>query len=219
MSHGALRAGKIRANPQGRVFHPTRPNLAIIIPSDGPNMPAATSIVQLPKMAPPKGELPPPAWETYGWPGALAIAAIVLFVVFMARKRVAAPTPAPAPDTIVRQRLAALPIRPATPGDALEIARSLREYFIATFFIPCDAMTTEEPLPLLHRQRGLTPELLADTENILRDCDHIAFSAAPHRDEPTPMVERAKALVERCLVAQRALQQTRTPVTAGPANP
>ncbi len=185
-------------------------------------MPSATNIAQPQKMVPPKGELPPSAWEAYGWLGALMILAIALFVVFMTRKRVIALTPAPAPESIVRQRLAGLPIRPATPEDALMIAHALREYLIAIFFIPCEAMTTEELLPLLHRQRGLTPELLAEIENILRNCDHIAFDNTSHRDQsiptPAPLAEQAKTLVERLIMAQRALEQTKSSLTAGPAN-
>jgi hypothetical protein len=172
-------------------------------------------------MIPPKGELPPSAWEAYGWLGALMIAAIAMILVFMARKRVAAPPPAPSPESIVRQRLAAVPNRPATPEDALIMARALREYLIAIFFISSEALTTEELLPLLRRQRNLAPELLAETEIILRACDHIAFDNAPHRDQPAPapMVEQVRALVERFIMAQHAIEQTRTSVTAGPANP
>lgn len=182
-------------------------------------MPFATNIVQPPRMVPPKGELPPSAWETYGWLGALVISAIALFVFFMARKRVAALPPAPAPEIIVRQRLAEVPTRSATPEDALKMAHALREYLIAIFFIPCEAITTEELLPLLDRQRGLTQEFRAEIKTILRDCDHIAFSTTPHRGQATPMIEQAKGLVERLIMMQRALEQTKSSVTAGPANP
>lgn len=182
-------------------------------------MPESTNIAQPPKMVPPKGELPPTVWESYGWLGALLISAIALILVFVARKRVPTPVPAPAPESIARQRLADVPTRPATPGDALKIAHALREYLIAIFFIPCDAMTTEELLPTLRRQRGLAPELLTDIETLLRDCDHTAFSTAPDRNQTTPLVEQAKLLVERLIMAQRAREQTRISATAGHANP
>lgn len=182
-------------------------------------MPSATNIVQPPQMVPPKGELPLSTWEACGWLGALVISAIALFVVFMARKRVPAPPPALAPETIVRQRLAALPIRHTTPQDALRIAHALRGYLIAIFFIPSQAMTTEELLPMLRRQKGLSPELLTVTEALLRDCDHIAFSTIPPRDNPTPIVEKANVLVERLIMAQRTLEQTKSSITARPANP
>jgi len=100
----------------------------------------------------------------------------------------------------------------------LKIAHALREYLIASFYIRSEAMTTEELLPLLKRQRGLAPELLVEIETILRDCDHIAFSTAPHRAQSTPMIEQAKSLAERLIMAQRALEQTKSSLTAGPAN-
>jgi hypothetical protein len=170
-------------------------------------------------MIPPKGELPPSAWETYGWLGALAITILALIVLFLARKRVVVPPPTTSPESIVRQRLAQVPNRPATPEDALKMAHALRAYLIAIFFIPSEALTTEELLPLLRRQRNLVPELLAETETVLRACDLIAFGATPCGNPPTPLVEQAKALVERFIMAQHALEQTRTSVTAGPANP
>jgi hypothetical protein len=184
-------------------------------------MPAVTNTTQPPAMIPPKGELPPSAWEAYGWLGALAISVIALFVVFMARKRVTPPIDTPAPETVVRQRLGELPVRSATPEDALKMARALREYLIAIFFIPSEALTTEELLPLLRRQKSLAPELLADTETLLRNCDHIAFDNAPHLGQPAPapMVEQVRALVERFIMEEHSIEQTRASVTAGPANP
>lgn len=180
-------------------------------------MPASTNITQPPKMIPPKGEILPSFWESYGWLAALLISAFALILVFISRKRVPAPFVTPSPDAIARQRLAELPNRPSTPEDALKIAHALREYLIAVFFITGEAMTTEELLPLLARQRGLAPNLLAQIETLLRDCDHIAFSTAPHREQTPPLVEQVKTLLERLIRTQRAREQTKISATAGPA--
>lgn len=169
-------------------------------------------------MIPPKGELAPSIWEDYGWLGTLAILIIAIVLVFVARKRVPTAPPSCSPETMVRQRLARLPCRPATPEDALGISRALRDYLNALFYIPSGALTTEELLPVLRRQHDLSPKLVADTQAILILCDQITFGAPPQDDQSTLLVEKASELAERFILVQRTREQTRTSTTVGRVN-
>lgn len=181
-------------------------------------MPAITNTTETPAMIPPKGELAPSTWEAYGWLGTLAILIIAVVLVFMARKRVPTAPPSCSPETTVRQRLAQLPRRPATPEDALEISRVLRDYLNALFYIPSGALTTEELLPVLHRQHDLSLELVANTQVILILCDQIAFGAPPYGDQSKLLVEKASELAERFILVQRTREQTSTSTTVGRVN-
>jgi hypothetical protein len=156
----------------------------------------------------PHGPLAAPWWERVPWTwvvlGALAIAAIALFVRWWRRRR-RAPAPAPAvasldPAAEARAALAALralrlPEHGRFAEHAFRLGQILRRYLEAVTRTTRPGDTTPELVRHL-RQAGLPADDLTRLEGLLRVWDRVKFAREPFSREEA---ERAEAAVESFL--------------------
>jgi hypothetical protein len=132
----------------------------------------------LPPLRPPRGELPPSFWETYGWLTWLAVAALAIMggcVWVWLRSRAKHELGAVDSLAIARAKLAALP----GPGaDPALVSQIVRWAILERFRLPWMEYTTEEFQAVIQENHWLSPELAGELRRWLADCDRARFAAA-----------------------------------------
>jgi hypothetical protein len=190
---------------------------------------AQTSTNALPPLAPAYPEIPPTFWEQHdtavllGGFIFLALAAIVLWMIFKSRPQRALP-----PELVARQALARLQGRPEDGKVLSEISQILRRYVAAAFAWSPAELTTAEFCVALAGNERIGVELARTISNFLRECDERKFSTAARSSaftrpgppeggtsKPLPPLDaagRALKLVEQ-IEKRRAEQRAHTPVS------
>jgi hypothetical protein len=172
---------------------------------------------EIPPLKPPRGEMPPGFWEQNGiWLGLLGV--LVVLVAGMALWLVTRPKPAIIipPDVAAHEALRALANKPEDGKTLSRISRIIRHYFIATFDLPNDELTTSEFQCVLAGSEKIGPDLAQQVGQFLRQCDERKFG--PERaSPPTAALPVAAKLIE-CAQSRRAyLRQQEITSAARPA--
>lgn len=147
----------------------------------------------IPPLAPPLPEIPPPPWEQFSWtlwilvPVALVIAALVILLCLRQRK----PPALVAPAAQARVALAALQARPEDVATLSQISQALRRYLITAFWLRPEEMTTTEFCATLKAHAKVGPELAGILSEFLRSCDERRFAPA---GSPVPLGAAGRAL-------------------------
>jgi hypothetical protein len=167
----------------------------------------------MPKLLPPRGELPASFAERFGWlivVAALVLAAVAARVVLMRFRRVKPPI-ITAPDVFARRALEALRGQPENGPLLVEVSAIVRRYVIFAFGLPTGEMTTGELRGALASNPKVPPEISGAVGNFLCDCDDRKFSAAPPAS-PFIAVDMALNLIEKIENARRmTLAETSAP--------
>jgi hypothetical protein len=170
---------------------------------------AATNLLEpndIPRLRPPRGELPPTFWEQHG----LAVSAgIVAFVALLAilvwyLRRPKPPVVVP-PCALARQALESLGAQPETGAVLSRVSQVLRRYVAAAFELEPGELTTADFCRALAKQERVGAELAAALGDFLRRCDEHKFKpsnaapAGPLHAVPTALqlIDLAEARLER----------------------
>jgi hypothetical protein len=170
---------------------------------------------EMPKLLPPRGELPVPFWEQYGgWVvlgGIVGLALIAALVWLLTRPRPAVVEP---PEIIARHELEALRRQPETGVILSRVSQVVRHYFGAAFGLPPGELTTAEFCRAVGSAEQVGPELSTAVGGFLRECDERKFSPVPPASAPKA-VPQAFELLARA-EARKAQLQAAAAAAAGP---
>jgi hypothetical protein len=170
----------------------------------------------MPKLLPPRGELPASFWERFGWLiilVALVLVAAAAVVVLMRLRRVKPPV-ITTPDVFARSALEVLRGRPEDGALLVEVSGILRRYVIFAFGLPTGEMTSAELRDALASNPKVPPEVSGAVGDFLRQCDERKFSATPP-SSPIGAVDMALNLIEKIENSRRAI----LPETSAPSQP
>jgi hypothetical protein len=169
---------------------------------------SALAQVELPKLQPPLGEIPPTFWEQYA---VLVIVAAVLLVAVAAlgvwlwlRPRPITPV---LPEVAARRALEELQRRPEDGAGLSRVSQVLRRYVLAAFELPADETTTAEFCRLIASHERIGPELAEALASFLRDCDQRKFA----RSQPKAPFGASTRALELLALAETRRAQFRTP--------
>lgn len=170
----------------------------------------------LPALLPPRAELPPGFWESYGgWVVfggvfALVFAAGALWLWLLTRRR---PPVIPAPAVEARRALEPLEHHPETGAVLSCVSQVLRHYFSAAFFLPPGELTTAEFCRALPQR--VAPEVSREVTEFLQECDRRKFAPASP-DKPLGAVATASKLIEQAEASRDAIAAAPPPTPALP---
>lgn len=173
----------------------------------------AAEEAELPKLAPPTGEMPPTFWEQSSTLILIAAAAFALMMLVMVvtiylasgKRSVATQLP----EVQARNELKALSQQTETGATLTKVSQSLRRYFISAFELPRGEYTTAEFCKLIGSNEKVGGELSSDVATFLKDCDVRKFSPAPA--SASTAANSALALVERGVSRQKQSTETGRP--------
>lgn len=148
-------------------------------------------------LTPPLPEIPPTAWERYGWIVWLVLPFVVMFTGIIAALllRPGKPPVLVSPAAQARTTFAALEARPEDGAMLSQISRTLRRYLVAAFWLNPDETTTAEFCKTLNTNAQVGAELSSAVTQFLRACDERKFSPG-QTIPPLDAVRRATRLVE-----------------------
>jgi hypothetical protein len=170
---------------------------------------AATNVSagdDIPKLRPPRPELPPTFWEKYEiWVilGSIAVLALIGVIVWLAT-RPKPPVIIP-PEVRAKQALDLLLIKPEDGLILSQVSQIIRHYVTEAFGLPPGEQTTAEFCRLTSTHERIGPELSSAIADFLRRCDERKFVASPPT-APMGAVATALKLVE---TAQMRLAELR----------
>lgn len=166
----------------------------------------------IPPLAPPLPEIPPSLAERFGWTLWILIPLVMVLVMLgiWLYVRPGKPPALPAPAAQARSALRSLQAKPED-GDVLsQVSQALRRYFINTYWLPPQEMTTHDFCVLLAQHEQIGPGLAGVVSTLLRSCDERKFAPATN-SPPLGAAGRALELVERVENARiAALNAART---------
>jgi hypothetical protein len=153
----------------------------------------------LPKLRPPKTEIPPTFLEQNGsWVVAGIVTVLVILAVlvwFLKRPRLVEPI---SPETKAREALAKLNQRPETGILLSGVSQIVRHYFTEAFSLPSQEFTTSELSERIQRHEQVGPELAQATIRFLRQCDERKFAPV------TPFTSARSSVLEANLLLDQA---------------
>jgi hypothetical protein len=134
----------------------------------------------IPKLRPPRAEMPPAFWERYGVWVLVAVVLLLLLaggLVWLLRRPKAPVIVPPA----VQARVALEPLLQQPEDGALlsRVSQILRRYVAAAFGLPSGELTTTEFCGALAGQEQIGPELSTAISAFLRQCDERKFAPLP----------------------------------------
>jgi hypothetical protein len=164
-----------------------------------PALPATnifSSADDLPKLRPPRAEMPPTFWEKYElWAilGSIVVLALIATMVWLLTR--------PKPPIIVppgiraKQALDLLLTRPEDGVVLSQVSQITRHYITEAFALPSGELTTAEFCRLIASHEGLGPELAGTISEFLRRCDERKFRPSPP-SSPMAAVATAYKILE-----------------------
>ena len=159
----------------------------------------------MPKLLPPRGELPASFAERFGWLiilVALVLVAAAALAVLMRMRRVRPPV-ITAPDVFARRALEALRGRPEDGALLVEASGILRRYVVFAFGLMPGELTTAELRVLLDARPDTDAHLTGAIIGFLRQCDERKFSPVPPIAQ-SGAVEAALGIIEKIESGRRA---------------
>lgn len=153
------------------------------------NIPAGDD---LPKLRPPREELPPAFWEQYQLPvilggiGFLVVVGAIIWFVTRPKPPVIVPA-----EIRAKQALDLLLTRPEDGLVLSQVSQILRRYMAEAFALPPGELTTGEFCRVASSHEEIGPELASAVSEFLRRCDERKFTASP---PAAPMAAVANAL-------------------------
>jgi len=168
----------------------------------------------VPKLRPPRGEIPPTFWEKHEvWVilGSVVVLALIGAIVWVLTR--------PKPPMIIppgiraRQALDLLLLKPEDGHVLSQVSQITRHYITEAFALPPGELTTAEFCRLIADHEGLGPELAGAISGFLRRCDERKFTPAPPA-APIAAVATAFKIVE---TAQARLAELRRRAEQVPA--
>ena len=156
---------------------------------------SATNITagdELPKLRPPRGEIPPTFWEKYdiwvivGSIVALALIAAIVWLITRPKPPIIIP-----PEVRAKRALDLLLNKPEDGMVLSQVSQILRRYMAEAFAFPPGELTTTEFCSVMSKHESVGSDLASTISEFLRGCDERKFTASP----PTaPMAAAATAL-------------------------
>ena len=163
---------------------------------------------ELPKLRPPKTEIPPTFWEQHGsWVVAGIVTVLVILAVlvwFLTRPRSVAPIP---PETKAREALAKLNQRPETGALLSGVSQIVRHYFTEAFSLPAQEFTTSELSERIQGHEQIGPELAQATVRFLRQCDERKFAPVTPSTPARSSVVEANQLLDQAEARRAELRR------------
>jgi hypothetical protein len=180
--------------------------------------PAATNIStaadDLPQLRPPRAEIPPSFWESYGvWVivGCVVFLALIgLAVWFLTRPKPPIIVP---PYVRAKQVLEPLLTKPEDGLVLSHVSQALRHYITEAFGLPPAEHTTAEFCRLIATNERLGPELSGAISEFLRRCDERKFTASP----PAPPMAAVATTLKFVEAAESRLAGLRRRIEQAPA--
>jgi hypothetical protein len=178
----------------------------------------------IPRLRPPRGELPPTFWEQHGLvvaAGSVIFLILLGFLVwYLSRPK---PPVAVPPCVLARQALEPLRRQPENGAVLSRVSQVLRRYVAAAFELEPGELTTSEFCRGLEKQERVGTELAAALSDFLRRGDEHKFKPANLAPSgPLRAVERALQLVDQVEARLAHLRQESAPAgreAAGPGAP
>jgi hypothetical protein len=172
---------------------------------------------EIPKLRPPRGEIPLTFWEKNGrWvvSGGVALMALAgAGIWFLTRPK---PAEAVLPEVLARRQLERLRGR-AEDGTVLSrVSQALRHYMVAAFEMPSEEMTTSEFCRIVASETRIGPELAKAFGDFLRRCDERKFTPPAPRPDLGAVVEALK-LIEATEARRTELRKAAACESAKPA--
>ena len=161
----------------------------------------------LPKLRPPRGEIPPTFWEQHGTAIIIASVACVLvvgiLVWLLSRPKARKPIP---PEVIARRELETLRQKPEDGATLSRISQILRRYFADAFKLSSDELTTTEFCRAISDRSSIGESLAAELSDFLRQCDERKF-APDAAGPPNDAVGIALKLIDQAEARRAELRQ------------
>jgi hypothetical protein len=168
----------------------------------------------IPKLRPPRGEIPPTFWEQYQiWVllGSIFIAVLVGIIVwFLTRPKPPIIIPS---EVRAKQALDLLLTKPEDGFVLSQVSQVTRHYIAEAFALPSGELTTTEFCRLIAGHEGIGPELAGAISEFLRRCDEKKFTPSPPA-VPIAAAATALKLVESAQSRQSELRRRAQEVSA-----
>jgi hypothetical protein len=147
---------------------------------------------ELPKLRPPRGEIPPTFWEKneiwviLGSVALLAVIGAIIWLVTRPKPPIIVP-----PEVRAKQALDLLLTKPEDGLVLSQVSQVLRHYVSEAFALPPGELTTAEFCRVIASHEGIGSELAGTISDFLRRCDERKFTPSP---PAAPMGAAATAL-------------------------
>ena len=152
---------------------------ALLLIAAHPSLAATNALTEepIPRLRPPRGEIPPTFWEQNGiWiilAGVVLLGVIAFIAWWLLRPK---PVVAVPPDVQARSALESLRQKPEDGAALSQVSQILRHYVNAAFGLPPGEMTTADFCQAVADQGRLGAELSAALADFLRKCDERKFA-------------------------------------------
>jgi len=177
---------------------------------------------EIPKLRPPRPEIPPTAWEQHHTGIICGVSLLVALGVLGAWYLTRPKPPVLAPAIVqARAALEALRSQPENGLALSKVSQVVRYYFTAALNLPPAELNTTEFCRAIAGVKMIGPDLAADVSDFLRQCDQRKFAALPAQP-PLGAVALATKFInqtETCLAAlaqSSANSDPRSPVVPFP---
>lgn len=168
----------------------------------------------MPKLLPPRGEIPPGFWEQYIWhvaAGGMVFLGLLALAAWCWTRPRAVAVLDPAKEAL--EQLEPLLGQPETGSVLTQVSQSVRRYFGSVFGLAAGELTTGEFAQGLAGGDPSRSDLAAAAVKFLRSCDERKFASNPPRD-PLGAVSGALDLIaraEEALAAEAAAEKATEP--------
>lgn len=161
----------------------------------------------IPKLRPPRGEIPPSLWEQHGNLFILLAPVFLVFILALTWYLFRPKPPVPVPPQVrARRELEYLQTQPETGALLSRVSQVLRHYLAAAFTLPPDEMTTTEFCREVSGQGRIGTELVTQINTFLRQCDELKF-APPQPRPASGAATQAIQLVDRAEQRRITIEQ------------